>query len=76
MASVAAGWGSGLEDVGSNWLLGPDGLLATLVTFMEFVTIPYLVVILTARSRQPSPAEETPPDHLDAVTGTRSQPSH
>jgi hypothetical protein len=81
MAIVAAGWGSGLEDVGNNWLLGPSGLLATLVTFAEFVAIPYLVVILTARGRQPTSVEELPPGHVeefpyhvDAVTGAQSQP--
>ncbi|MCW2786496.1 MAG: hypothetical protein JWP74_3013 [Marmoricola sp.] len=52
MAIVGACWGSGLDDVGDNWLLGPDGLLATVVTFAEFVVIPYLVVVLTAHGRQ------------------------
>lgn len=82
MAIVAACWGSGLEDVGSSWLLGPSGLLATLVTFAEFVAVPYLVVILTARGRQPDPGEESrrdrvevSPDQIDAASGTHSQPS-
>jgi hypothetical protein len=84
MATVGAGWGSGLDDVGNNWLLGPTGLLATLVTFAELVAIPYLVVILTARGGpRPTPVEETPPghveeespDHVDAVTGNPSEPS-
>ena len=74
MAIVAAGWGSGLEDVGNNWLLGPSGLLATLVTFTEFVAIPYLVVILVARGRPRASVEESHTDHVDAVTVTQSQP--
>jgi hypothetical protein len=57
MAIVGASWGSGLEDVGANWLLGPNGFLATLVTFAEFVVIPYLVVVLTARGRKREPNE-------------------
>lgn len=57
MAIVGASWGSGLEDVGANWLLGPSGLLATLVTFAEFVVIPYLVVVLTAHGRTREPTE-------------------
>jgi hypothetical protein len=84
MAIVTAGWGSGLEDLGNNWLLGRSGLLATLVTFAEFVAIPFLVVILTAHGRQPDPVEESPParaeespDHHVGATevSTQSQSS-
>jgi hypothetical protein len=73
MAIVGASWGSGLDDVGDTWLLGPSGLLATLVTFAEFVVIPYLVVVLTARGRQRDLVELSP-DHVDAMTGTQPQP--
>jgi hypothetical protein len=60
MAIVGAIWGCGLEDVGDNWLLGTSGLLATLVTFAEFVVIPYLVVVLTARGRSREPVQLAP----------------
>src|SRR6195952_1686928 len=43
MAIVGAGWGSGLDDVGKKWLLGPTGLPPTLVTFPALVAIPPLV---------------------------------
>lgn len=64
MAIVGAVWGSGLEDVGDSWLLGPDGLLTLLVTFAEFVVIPFLVVVLTERGRQSEPAGSSPV-HVD-----------
>lgn len=60
MAIVGAIWGCGLEDVGDSWLLGTSGLLATLVAFAEFVVIPYLVVVLTARGRKREPVELPP----------------
>jgi len=74
MAVVGAAWGSGLEDVGDNWLLGPSGLLATLLTFAEFVVIPYLVVVLTARGRQPERLEASP-EHVDVTTARSSRPT-
>jgi hypothetical protein len=64
MAIVGASWGSGIDEVGDSWLLGPSGLLATLVTFAEFVMIPYLVVVLTAHGRRPEPVELSP-EHDD-----------
>jgi hypothetical protein len=60
MAIVGAIWGCGLDDVGDNWLLGTSGLLATLVAFAEFVVVPYLVVVLTARGRKRQPVEPHP----------------
>jgi hypothetical protein len=65
MAIAGAIWGCGLDDVGDNWLLGTSGLVATLVAFAEFVVIPYLVVVLTARGRKRKPVE-LPPDQIQS----------
>ena len=73
MAIVGASWGSGLDDMGDTWLLGPVGLLATLVTFAEFVVIPYLVVVLTARGHQRDIVELSP-EHVDAMAGKQPRP--
>jgi hypothetical protein len=71
MVIVGASWGSGLEDVGENSVLGPDGLLATIVTFSDFVVIPYLVVVLTARGRE---REQIELPLIESVPNRLSQP--
>ena len=65
MATLGAIWGC--EDVGDNWLLGPNGLIATLTALAEFVVIPYLVVVLTGRRRRRD-LDELPPDRVASLT--------